>query len=193
MNSEVMEVETKFYLDSVSGIVEMLEGIGRKVEERFERNLMFDRENELRRRKGVLRLRIIKGVEIKDYDSNDFKVLGKKKVVLTAKEFYGTEEGLKTMEEYEVEVSDCDEMVNILRVLGFEQVRVYEKVRIKYKMEGVLINIDILPFGRFVEIEGSKEDIDKVVKDLGLKKENMIDKSYLKLAEEQGHFEDVCF
>lgn len=193
MNRDVMEVETKFYLDSVSGFLERLEGLGNRIEERFERNLIFDRENELRRKKGVLRLRIVKGVKVKDYDNLEFKVLDKRKVVLTAKEFFGKNEGIKRMKEYEVEVSDCDEIVNILRVLGYEQVRVYEKIRIKYKIEGVLVNVDILPFGRFVEIEGRKEGIEKVVKDLGLKKENMINESYLKLAEEQGHFEDVCF
>lgn len=80
--------------------------------------------------------------------------------------------------EWETEVS-CPEMaIEGLKNLGFEKVLVMEKYRKTYCLSEVLITLDRLPFGNFIEIEGEKEDINRAVKFLDLEKLKPITVTY---------------
>ena len=58
-------------------------------------------------------------------------------------------------------------MAAILRSLDFRPALVYEKRRTRWQLGKAEIAMDELPFGLFMEIEGSEKDIIQVEKQLG--------------------------
>jgi adenylate cyclase, class 2 len=70
--------------------------------------------------------------------------------------------------EAEVEVADFDTMDVILTNLGFEHSMIYEKYRTTYQLEGAEVVLDEMPYGSFVEIEGSEDTIPRALEKLGL-------------------------
>lgn len=95
------------------------------------------------------------------------KSKGKTKTTFT---FKGTPEidksGKKTRDEFNAEVDNYKSLMKVLRPIGFEKVIKITKSRHKFKLDGVKVVIDQLKFGNFVELEGEKEDIDKLIKKL---------------------------
>ena len=77
-------------------------------------------------------------------------------------------EGVKTREETELHVADHDAMIAILNSLGFTVSLEYEKTRESWQLEGVVVALDILAFGHFVEIEGPDDEIRRTADLLGL-------------------------
>jgi adenylate cyclase class 2 len=61
--------------------------------------------------------------------------------------------------EAEVEVSDFDTMHLILEKLGFTPALVYEKYRTTYALGEAEITLDEMPYGHFIEIEGTPDSI----------------------------------
>jgi len=81
------------------------------------------------------------------------------------------EEGVfKERPEIEIEVADPQKAIALLSNLGFSEiVEVFEKKIEHLELGGVKIDLNEVPFlGFFIELEGSKEAIKKVVKKLGL-------------------------
>lgn len=74
----------------------------------------------------------------------------------------------KVFEETETGVADREAMGTILRDLGYEIAFCYEKLRETWKMESVTVCLDHLPFGRYVELEGSDQSISRAEELLGL-------------------------
>lgn len=68
------------------------------------------------------------------------------------------EEGAKIRIERETGVDDHKEILAILRALGFEIRRRYEKFRETWRLGGVSVCLDHTPMGDFVEFEGAKAD-----------------------------------
>ena len=62
---------------------------------------------------------------------------------------------VKEQIEYETTVSDAKEAESILRELGLQPRVIYEKRRDIWKLRTVEVVLDELPFGSFMEIEGS--------------------------------------
>ena len=89
--------------------------------------------------------------------------------VLTYKEKVKSEDGTKQRLEYETSVSDVEAMEKIIERLGYRLTAVYEKRRKYWHLGDVEVVLDELPFGHFMEIEGTLEAIDKAAKLLGLK------------------------
>lgn len=90
-------------------------------------------------------------------------------------------------DEYEVEVEDADKIVKMLSILGLTEQLVDEKYRqtwLNEKSEGLSIVIDTLPFGCFLEIEGTKDQIEKTVKQLDLQNEKRITIAYRRVYRE---------
>jgi adenylate cyclase class 2 len=85
------------------------------------------------------------------------------------------------LKELEVEVSDFSTMAKILEAIGFHKAQVYEKWRETFTLEDVMLLIDAMPYGDFLEIEGNREQIQDLVGRLGLKWENRILYNYLQL------------
>ncbi len=134
------EIEKKYRLNVVQKqeLLQALEEIGATFEgEDFEENILFS-NGEMIERKAVLRVR-------KTAD----------KTILTYKQRVQNEFAVKQNTEYETEVADFGEIVNIIESLGFRRALVYEKRRKTWKFRQVEIVVDELPFGDFMEIEGA--------------------------------------
>jgi adenylate cyclase class 2 len=87
--------------------------------------------------------------------------------------------------EIEIEISDAESAIELLLALGFEVVTIYEKHRETYLYEESIVFLDELPFGHFVEVEGTTVDtIRENSISLGLNWENRIPKNYLQIFDE---------
>lgn len=91
------------------------------------------------------------------------------RAILTYKERFPTLSEIKHQREDETAVSDPDALEAILDALGFTPALVYEKRRETWRLGKAEIVIDELPFGLFMEIEGSEDQITKVERDLSIK------------------------
>lgn len=81
------------------------------------------------------------------------------KTILTYKRRIQNDSAVKNQIEHETVVDDANEIENIIECLGFEKALIYEKRRKSWKFRNVEIVLDELPFGLFMEIEGSEMDI----------------------------------
>jgi adenylate cyclase class 2 len=90
----------------------------------------------------------------------------------------------KVRNEVEIIVSDLDGMRLVLERLGFQCRHGYDKEREMWQLWDVLVTLDTLSFGRFVELEGPPEAIDQVAVRLGFDPSQGITRSYLSLASE---------
>lgn len=103
------------------------------------------------------------------------------RALLTYKGVARFEAGARVREERETEVSDPTETDAILRALGLERRFRYEKRREEWRRGGCLVALDETPIGNFVEIEGSPDEIRKLIADLGLDSGDAIPYSYPEL------------
>ena len=92
------------------------------------------------------------------------------KTTITYKESLPSVSDVKHKTEFETEVSDVNEMEEIIRMLGYRLSIVYEKRRRTWRLGKVEIMLDELPFGLFMEIEGTPRSIAVVEKRLAIKK-----------------------
>lgn len=102
--------------------------------------------------------------------------------VLTAKGPARFEGGVKIREETEVEVADSRAVLDILEQLGFRIFVVYHKHRVHWSLNGVVVTLDRLDYGHFVEVEGPVEVIPEVAISLGLDPGKALKDSYSVLA-----------
>ena len=77
------------------------------------------------------------------------------KTILTYKKSIQNDFNIKQRTEHETEVADAAEIEKIIENLGFAPRLVYEKRRKTWHFRSVEIVLDELPFGSFMEIEGS--------------------------------------
>lgn len=169
MAKENQETESKFWVSDLLKIEKMLTDLGAKVVElrAFESNIRFDTpDNTFTMAKKVLRLR--------KYNDNrlTFKGPGKK---------LG---GALSRLEIETVVTDHENMRLILHEIGFEERAVYEKYRKMVEYKDCLVTLDELPYGNFIEIEGTDfEQISKVALDLNIDPMRAIPLSYQNIFE----------
>ena len=152
--SDILETEVKYAIDDLVVLRQCLSVVGAvPIQPRtLEVNLRFDKPaGELRSGGVVLRLRR----DAKNWLTHKLPVGP-----------WGTE--AKTLRELELELSDFNVARQILTFLGFHVWLTYEKYRETYALAGAEVNVDELPFGAFVEIEGSLEQITVVADLLGL-------------------------
>jgi adenylate cyclase class 2 len=158
-----VEHEAKFRLDDCLEIETRLERLGRlRTPWHFESNTVYDRDGELAAWGRLLRLR---------------RALTS---TLTFKEpLPGPKTGgVKSRVEHETRVEDPAAMDAILCGLGYAPQLCYEKFRAVWELPRGLVCLDILPFGHFLEIEASPEDIPGLAMALGLRPAEAMDKSY---------------
>ena len=163
---EQLEIEVKFYLSDVERIQRRILALGAESKGRvFENNVRYEDENNtLIRKKSLLRLR------------RDAKT------ILTFKSsppIAGTE--FKVFNELEVEVSDFETMNRILENLGLHPEQLYEKWRETIILDQTGFYLDTMPYGTFLEIEGSEEDIRTYAAGLGLNWQKRILLNYLEI------------
>jgi len=150
---QALEIEVKFYLENIESVREQLLQTGAESQGRiFESNICFDDQHDsLFLNQSLLRLR-------KD-----------RKITLTHKSKpHAGDSEFKVLKELEVEVSDFDMMLGILEALGYHRTLVYEKYRETLTIGQTKLCIDCMPFGDFLEIEGSKADIRRLADLVGM-------------------------
>ena len=150
MSSGGQETEAKFYVLDLSRVKSWLDELGaRLVQQRIlETNLRFDLPGAPLRAEGrVLRLR-------RDTSTK-----------FTYKSASTNEQGVLSREEIEFGVDDYDKAKRFLEALGYLKLVYYEKYRTTYEANDTLIMLDELPYGTFVEIEGSTVDAIRAMAD----------------------------
>ena len=88
---------------------------------------------------------------------------------------------LKSRFETEVVVDNARDAAQLFSALGYHHVLSFEKRRVRYELDGCMVELDELPIlGRFIEIEGpSDEAVTAVREKLGLGGEPIIRSSYI--------------
>lgn len=143
MSESGRETEAKFYVQDLGRIRAYLQSSGgRLIQARIlERNIRFDLPDaSLRAGRRVLRLR---------YDTE---------ARLTYKGGNENTRGVLSREEIEFVVEDFEKAKKFLEALGYQQIFYYEKYRTTYELDKILVMLDELPYGNFVEIEGETEE-----------------------------------
>ena len=178
------EIEVKFYLANPGRLRQRVIDSGAELVQArvFEQNLRFDTPDmRLRSRAEVLRLR-----------QDD-------QTILTFKGPGEIVDGVISRQELEVSASDFQTTRAILEGLGFQVFMTYEKFRQNYRLNGLVASVDELPYGNFIELEGSSpEHVCGTAALLGLDWEQRINVSYTALLEifnqKTGHtFRDLSF
>lgn len=113
-----------------------------------------------------------------------------KRGILTYKERFPTRSSIKHQREDETRVDDPDAMELILEALGFTPALVYEKRRETWKLREAEIVIDELPFGLFMEIEGTEQTIRDIESKLAIKRLRSEASTYPQLTLKQGKDHD---
>jgi adenylate cyclase class 2 len=158
----MMEVELKFQIVDFQNLLKKIEKEKFKMTmpETHELSIMYDNgEGLMHKTDGRIRVR-------KSGDKIEFCY---KKPI--------TREGVKKEIEYEVVVSDFDNLTKIISEMGFASTTSYERYRTEFFKEKIKITLDRYPFANFIEIEGNEDDIWEVAKKLDLKKENNLTQS----------------
>jgi len=180
---EQLEIEVKFYLPGAESMQRRIIELGAESKGCvFENNIRYeDESNSLIRKKSLLRLR------------------RSEKTILTYKSspsIASTE--FKVFNELEVEVSDFITMNQILEQLGLHPEQTYEKWRNTLVLDRTWFYLDTMPYGTFLEIEGSEQDIRTYIERLALGWNKRILLNYLEIFEiirqEMGlRFTDLTF
>ena len=164
MVNNPIEIEVKFKISNLSVLEEKVKVTNNKelFKNIIQQSVRVDTPEELLRQKGVfLRVRS-----------------GEKKTMTVKSIIPGSDKKFKEREELEIEISDVGLAEKILFTLGFTQKWIMEKYRTEYELMGTILALDHLPFGDYLEIEGEKDLIEKVVKMLGLEKQERIISTY---------------
>ncbi len=166
-----IEIEKKFRLTKKQHeeVLQRLPQIGARLcGEEFEENTLYEGDS-LDPARSILRLR-----------RTD------KAATVTYKEGLGTSSSIEHRREEETRVEDPDAMNAILDALGFKPALVYEKRRQTWHLETTEIVVDELPFGLFMEIEGSEGNIVTAELKLGIKGLRTEPETYPQLTREHG-------
>jgi len=116
------------------------------------------------------------------------------RVRITANKYFLTYKGKKldsqTKTRNEVEIEVNSKIFNLLKALGFSEIRKIEKQRSFYRWDNLGVYLDkVEGLGEFLEVEGNswedKKKIFQLLEKLGIKKNRLIRKSYLELVGEE--------
>jgi len=108
------------------------------------------------------------------------------RAILTYKRRIENASDAKHQIEYESEISDPESVAKILLELTLEPKLVYEKRRAIWKLRSVEVLIDELPFGLFMEIEGSLTGIKEAEMLLGVEDLETEHETYPRLTAQLG-------
>ena len=167
MSTNNQEIEVKFLIFNLPALLENIKRLG-ALELRprmLEANLRFDTsDRRLSNRAQVLRLR-----------QDD-------QAILTFKSPGEIVDGVISRTELEVVVSNFQSTRAILEALGFQVFMTYEKYRQNFQLNGLVASVDEMPYGNFIELEGSSpEHVRATAALLGLDWDQRINLSYTAL------------
>jgi len=161
------EIEVKFKIDNIDDVKKQLITLGASIEKPYQQTTHGFFSNDS----------IEKGIFPRIRDERD-------DIVLTVKVKPKEESNYFERMEYSMKIKSVKEGEDILKALGFDDVRVFEKTRQECEFLNTKITLDKLYFGDFIEIEGEKEDIENVISKLGLENKERITKAYLALEDD---------
>ena len=167
-----LDIEKKYRLqpDQLESVRDELTKLGAEFAGRdFEENTIFSGEN-LRKTAAIIRIRKTE-----------------RRVILTFKRRVPSEFDVKTQVEHEVDVSDANAATAILAELGLSPWLLYEKHRETWRFRSVEIVFDELPFGLFMEIEGTVSEIREAEMLLGIEKLEVENETYPALTARLGN------
>lgn len=179
MSDTQQEIEAKFYVRDLDGIITRLHELEARLIQRrvLETNLRFDLPNGGLRAEGrVLRLR-------RDTETR-----------FTYKGPSTNEQGVLSRTEIEFTVGDFEKAKEFMEALGYQKLLYYDKYRTTYLLKisevletseiSVHVMLDELPYGNFVEIEGENSEMIRAIADqLHLNWDTAIGTSYTALFE----------
>jgi len=162
------EVEVKFKVDDFTPIRQQLIKLGaKKIGQAIQKTTLFDfPDGSLRRQDKTLRLR------------TGFKN------ELTFKHKKSRTARFKSSQEMETEIKDPDKVAEIFHHLGLKPSLIFEKTRQSWQLDGVKIELDELPFAKYVELEGAPQKSRSLAPKLGLDFNQGVSISYPKLFRE---------
>lgn len=165
-----LEIERKYLDVDFDALRPRLAEFGKLLQPRhFERNLLFDSAGKtLLGKNQLLRLRRQQWRE-------------SSRCILTFKAPAPSPAGFKVRDERESAVEDFAGMAAILEGLGYMPLAEYQKVRESWDCSGVVVDLDIVPFARVVELEGEPAQLEGVARLLGLDKYESSTKTYHEL------------
>jgi adenylate cyclase, class 2 len=151
-----IETEIKFYLPDPEAMRARLLALGAVCHGRhMEHNIRLDdAAGSIEARKMVLRIRSMMTEQTTTH-------------LLTVKAHEEGADDLSSRREIELEISDGDAMLAALAVLGYRPFFRYEKRRETFDLRGCEVVIDEMPYGWFMEIEGTADAIRARVTELG--------------------------
>ncbi|MEI6494456.1 MAG: class IV adenylate cyclase [bacterium] len=164
MVNNSIEVEIKFKIQDLIILEEKVKAAGGKELHRniFQRTVRMDTSEGSLKGRGVF-----------------LRVRGGEKNIMTVKsKLPDSDENFKERKELEIEISDISLAEQMLSTLGFTEKWIMEKYRTEYELLGTTLALDRLPFGDYLEIEGDKDPIEKVVKILGLENQERFTNTY---------------
>jgi predicted adenylyl cyclase CyaB len=167
----MVEIEIKIKVKDLGAVKEKILRLGAKLEKKrfFEENTLYDSPSEtLYEKRQALRLRKIG-----------------KKTFLTFKGTPQKSRKFKIRDEYETEAKNQKQLKKILQAIGLVSVFEYQKYRTVFKKSSLKICLDELSIGKFVELEGERNDIVKFAKDLGFSKDEFIKLDYVQLIKKE--------
>lgn len=150
----MIEVELKFKIEDPQELIEKLVKLSAKTSKPrlYELSVMYDNDAGIMQEKdGRIRVR---------QTGDEVEFCYKKPL---------TREGIKKEIEYEVKVSELDDLVKIIKEMGFSETTSYERYRTELLLDEVKVTIDEYPFACFVEMEGEEPKITALSKRLGFK------------------------
>jgi predicted adenylyl cyclase CyaB len=164
------EIEVKFKIQNIKRLQKALKQIEAKRKNKIlQEDISFDnRKNILTKANILLRLR-----KTDDEICLTFKLPSKKA-------------RFKEEEEIEIKVDNSENTKEILRILGFYPKGELKKLREEWDYKNSKILIDQSPLGKILEIEGSKKEIEEIIKLLNLNSKKRITKTYYEV------YKDYC-
>jgi len=164
----MIEIEVKFEISNIRKIQQGLKKIGaKKISKVLQQDISFDDENEtFMKQDKLLRVR-------KEGDNVILAFKSKKKKAR-----------FKEAEEIEIKVSDFKKTKGILKRIGFYPMGEFRKTRERWDFKNSEILIDQTALGNFLEIEGTKKEIEEIIKLLELDSKKRSSKTYHELYKE---------
>lgn len=98
---------------------------------------------------------------------------------------------VKHLEEIESEISNIDATQRLFEALGYTSVLRYEKFRCIWQVNASKVFLDILPFGKFIEIEGTESTIMETAQALGLDPQSASGQNYHQLFKQHREAHDL--
>jgi len=162
-----LEIEVKVPVENVRAFAERAAKLGyEQIRSRhFERNTLFDYPDRSLSHAGCL-------LRVRETRQN---------ALFTFKGKIVEDERFKVRPETETTCDSGPNLRAILESIGMKPYFRYEKYREEYRGPGALLCLDELPFGHFLELEGSPEGIEELARVLDLSPSAFVKRSYADL------------